>query len=93
MYALPQSWHPPRKTVIAQPDLFGNVKNIRDTIVDVPRITEGFNGLSVSFVRIPEGSTEQYRDEVEKMRRELAPKSSGRELPSWYKYRSIKRGQ
>lgn len=91
MEALPPDWSPPRKVVQSQPDLFGNVENIRDTIKHVPKVVEAFNGFSVTVNLVPEDSTEQYRQELNAMSREMTYKKTQRERPVWYQYRTIKR--
>lgn len=88
---LPIDWLPPRITKIAQPDLFGTIANIRDTITDVPKLVETPAGIMIGVYRIPEGSSKQYIDEIKAMLREIDSKGSQRVRPDWYKYRKIKR--
>jgi hypothetical protein len=88
---LPKGWQPKRKVAQSQPDLFGNVANIRDTVNIVPKLVESPAGLTVAVSYIPEGSTQQYKDEVRSMMLEINKSNTGRDMPHWYKYRNIKR--
>ena len=88
---MPNDWQPPRAKAQGQYDLYGKLDNIRDLIDPVPKMVETPTGEIVGVAHIPANSTQQYRDELTKMMRELNSKYRAKERPQWYKYRKIKR--
>lgn len=89
---LSTDYQPERKLATVQPDLFGNIANVRDEIKIVPKLVESPAGLSVCVAMLPQGASVEYAIELKRMMLEINKKSSGREMPNWYKYRKIKRG-